>query len=117
MPCSILIVDDESILAMLLADVFNDEGFTVRTAPNGAAALDEHARDPADLILSDVMMPIIDGLTLISVLRQRGDPTPVVLMSAVSPWVPTPPDVPILRKPFDIDHLLTVVCARVPPDE
>jgi DNA-binding response OmpR family regulator len=116
-PGGILIVDDESVLTAVLAEVFDSEGFTVRTAPNGAIALNEHTRDPADIILSDVMMPVLDGLALIGALRERGDSTPVILMSAASHWVTATPDIPIVRKPFDINDVVEAVRAIVPPGD
>lgn len=109
MPPDILIVDDEPILATVLAELLDSEGFVVRTAPNGAVALAEHTRLPADVILSDVMMPVVDGPTLVNELRRRGDSTPVVLLSAAPQRGERPPNVPFVPKPFDIDELLRVL--------
>ncbi len=106
---AILVVDDEPLLATILAVFLEEEGFLVRTARNGVEALVAHDQAPADLILSDVMMPILDGLTLVSDLRLRDDPTPVVLMSAESGWVDLPVDVLFVAKPFDLDELLSAV--------
>ena len=108
MPRSILIVDDEPIIAATLAALFADEGYRVRQAFDGQAALDLVDRDPPDLIVTDVMMPLVDGVTLTRRLRERGDPTPVVLMSAVYAAVDIP-GVRFLPKPFDLDAVVAAV--------
>jgi DNA-binding NtrC family response regulator len=105
----ILIVDDEPNIAYALAMLLADEGHRVHTARNGAEALALLERERVDLILSDVMMPIVDGHKLVEELRKRGDQTPVMLMSAAAHAVRVVPGIPFLPKPFDIDELLTTV--------
>ena len=105
---TVLIVDDEPAITDLLAALFEDEGYAVRRAHDGHAALDEIARDPPGLVVTDVMMPRLDGLTLTNRLRQRGDRTPVVLMSAVYADVDIP-GVRFVPKPFDLDYIVAVV--------
>ncbi len=58
MPNALLIVDDESLLVTVLTTFLDKEGFTVRTAPNGAVALTFHDEVSARLVLSDLMMPL-----------------------------------------------------------
>jgi CheY-like chemotaxis protein len=106
---AILVVDDEPGIADALAMVLSEEGHTVYTAQHGAEAVAMLTREPVDLILTDVMMPMVDGLTLVRHLRRRGDQTPVVLMSAAPLQEKTLPGVPFVSKPFDIDNLLDVV--------
>jgi CheY-like chemotaxis protein len=104
-----LIVDDEPNIAYAIEMVLSDMGYQVLTAQNGAEALEllEHQR--FDLILSDVMMPVVDGHKLVEELRARGDRTPVVLMSAAAHAVRVIPGIPFLPKPFDLDELLDIV--------
>ena len=109
MPSAILIVDDEPNISYALAMVLEDEGHHVQTARNGAEALAMLERDPVDLILSDVMMPIVDGHKLVEELRMRGNHTPIMLMSAATHAVRVIPGIPFLAKPFDIDELLAMV--------
>lgn len=109
MSAAILIVDDEPNIAYALAMLLTDEGYEVHTARNGAEALSLLEREPVDLILSDVMMPVIDGHKLVEELRKRGDRTPIMLMSAAAHAVRVVPGIPFLPKPFDIDELLTSV--------
>ena len=108
MPRSILVVDDEPAIAALVADVLADEGYDVRRAPDGLAALAEVERVPPDLILSDVMMPKLDGAALARCLRERGYCLPVVLMSAV-PAKRHDHGAVVVSKPFELDHLLAVL--------
>ena len=105
---AILVVDDERPICDLLADLFDDEGYDVRRAYDGQSALAAAERQRPDLVLSDVMMPGLDGVSLVHRLRDRGIRVPVVLMSAVHADV----DLPYVRfipKPFDVDHVLDVV--------
>ena len=104
---TILIVDDEPAIAQILATLMNDEGFAARTARDGQEALALLAQGGVDLMLSDVMMPRMDGRALLAELRRRGDRTPVVLMSAVR--ARDLEDMPFVAKPFDVDELLEVV--------
>jgi CheY-like chemotaxis protein len=58
----ILVVDDEPIIAQLIVDMLSVEGYDVDTAPDGMAALELISRRAYDLILSDLRMPVLDGL-------------------------------------------------------
>lgn len=79
----ILVVDDEPDLRFLLRRIFEGAGHTVVEAGNGADALTSLRRSPPDLVVTDVMMPVMDGLELVR--RIRGDPMtrdiPVVAVS------------------------------------
>jgi two-component system response regulator VicR len=111
MPRLILVVDDDRPIADVIGDLLRDEGYDVRIAYNGQAALQDIERRPVDLVLSDVMMPKLDGPGLVRSLRERGDPVPVILMSAVYQDVDLP-GVEFVPKPFDVGHLAALV-ARV----
>ena len=108
MPPAVLVVDDELPLRQILADILTDEGFDVRSAPDGQAALTLHHETPADVILSDMMMPRLDGLGLVAALRESNDPTPIVLMSA-APRPPLPDGIAWIAKPFDLDAVVEAV--------
>ena len=115
---SVLVVDDDPAIAGFLADLLGDEGYRVRCACDGREALEQTAHEPADVVVADVMMPRVDGLTLTQTLRERGDRTPVVLMSAAYADVDVP-GVRFVPKPFDLENMVRVVArvlaeARVP---
>lgn len=113
MRSQILIVDDNALLADTIAMVLADEGFAVRVAPTGRAALFALHDQPVDLIVSDVMMPELSGLDLVRVLRLRGDETPVILMSSDAVGAPLPQGVQFLSKPFDLDTMISSVEAAL----
>ena len=112
MPPTILVVDDDSTLRCLLALTLEDAGYAVAEAGDGIMALEQIARQPPDLILTDVRMPHLDGIGLATVLAPHTPPIPIILMSADP--LPCGCSRPSLRKPFDLDALLTVV-ARTQP--
>jgi CheY-like chemotaxis protein len=105
---SVLVVDDERYIVDLLTDLLESEGYDVRRAYDGLTALEEVAKAAPDLVITDVMMPRLDGLTLIRRLRQHNINLPIVLMSAAV-TDPAQLNVPFVAKPFDIDDLLAVV--------
>jgi CheY-like chemotaxis protein len=80
----VLVVDDDPDSLEWLAMALLDSGFAVRTAASGPEALDEARRLPPALVLSDVMMPEMDGFELCAALKQdpRLRAVPVVLLSA-----------------------------------
>jgi DNA-binding response OmpR family regulator len=108
MPRSILVVDDNVDVAHVLTQVLAEEGYTVRCAFDGQAALDEIAHAPPDLVLADIVMPHLDGVSLVRQLSGDDHEVPVVLLSAVYDGVDLP-RVHFLPKPFEIDHLLRVI--------
>ncbi len=69
----ILIVEDETPLRNAVSDILTFEGFTVFQAKNGQEGLDISLKEHPDLILLDLMMPVMDGLTMLEKLRQDQD--------------------------------------------
>jgi two-component system response regulator PilR (NtrC family) len=82
MPKTILIVEDETVLRESLAELLEEEGHTVKQAENGKVAYDLILKEPVDLVLTDVRMPEMDGLTLLGHLRQILPQTPVIVITA-----------------------------------
>jgi two-component system cell cycle sensor histidine kinase/response regulator CckA len=109
---TVLIVEDEPAIRAVVAALLEEEGYAVRRARNGLEALAVVDSDPVDLILSDVVMPHLDGASLVRRLRQRGVLVPVVLMSAVYADVDLP-GVPFVPKPFDVDRLLEAIATAM----
>ena len=105
---AILVVDDEPSIRELLEGLLAEEGYGVRCAADGLAALAEVDRWRPDLVVADVTMPRLDGLGLLARLRERGDRTPFVFVSATR-TVPHAPGVAFVPKPFDLDRLLVAV--------
>ncbi len=106
----ILVVDDEYEVAMALATILEDEGYEVGLANDGQEAKVMLEKKRPDLILSDVMMPRLNGIQLVSFIK--GNPEkkdiPIVLMSAAPMKEGTQSD-GFLKKPFNIDLLMNEV--------
>lgn len=78
----ILIVEDDLELRRLFAHVLIKNGYAVKEVANGKEALEVLSGDYYDLIISDIMMPVMDGYELVSRLRNTGDTTPVMMITA-----------------------------------
>ena len=77
----ILVTEDNNELRRLMSIYLKRAGYEVTEAQNGAEALESLEHKPAHLIITDVMMPVMDGLELIRELRQSGDRTPILLVT------------------------------------
>lgn len=112
----ILIVDDDAVLLESIADLLLLSDFHVLTARNGAEALQLLQQQQPDCIISDVMMPELDGYGLLEAIRnhEAWSSIPVILITAydkpysrgaasdISPNA-------VLAKPFDVDQLITAI--------
>ena len=79
---TILIVEDEQVLRESLAELLSDEGYEVLQADNGKTAYEIVVDRPVDLVLSDVRMPEMDGMSLLERLKQAAPETPVIMITA-----------------------------------
>lgn len=104
----ILIVDDSVSLRLILAAVLHDAGYEVHQASDGVQAFDEITTAPPDLVLSDIHMPRLDGLSLLRQAQTLAATTHWILMSGTLRQPPQVP-VPFLAKPFDLDELLALI--------
>ncbi len=80
-PKSVLIVEDEKPLARALELKVKHYGFLAKTAFNGKEALDILAKEKFDLILLDLIMPVMDGFELLEKMKERGLKTPVIVLT------------------------------------
>lgn len=78
----IMIAEDDCELRRLFAHVLIKNGYSVKEVSNGQEALDVIDREYFDLIISDIMMPIVDGYQLVRMLRDSGNNTPVMMITA-----------------------------------
>src|SRR5215467_1084342 len=79
----VLVVDDEQSQRTLLAEMISAWGFAVVTAADGEEALEKHLARAADVIVTDLLMPRMDGFDLLRKLESIGDRTPVIVLTAV----------------------------------
>jgi len=78
----LLVVDDDPDVRLSLKRALRYAGYSVTMAVHGAAALDYLARAPVDLIVLDVLMPMVDGFDTCRRIRERGDATPILVLTA-----------------------------------
>ena len=109
-PLRCLVVDDEPHLRSILSRLLAAEGFACRTAASGREALRELEREPAELIVSDIRMPEMDGIQLLAEVRWRWPDTGVVMITAVSDvssaiWCLTQGALDYMAKPFQVDDV------------
>ncbi|HVF31281.1 MAG TPA: sigma-54 dependent transcriptional regulator [Pyrinomonadaceae bacterium] len=111
---NILIVDDEQSYRQLLSLVFEGDGHSIRTATNGREALAVLQNEPIDVVISDVRMPDMDGIEMLSAVRQTQPDLGVVLMTAFAS-VETAREAfklgadDFIQKPFDVEELKLIV--------
>ncbi|HEU4325693.1 MAG TPA: response regulator [Roseiflexaceae bacterium] len=107
----ILIVDDEPPIVALLQDILEEAGYPVLTAPNGRVALELARRNELGLVLTDLMMPQMDGTTLCQ--RLRADPRtahlPILVMTAARQPAINCDVSGLIAKPFLIEDVLSQV--------
>jgi CheY-like chemotaxis protein len=106
----ILLVDDESNMRFVLRMILESGGYEVVAAQHGAAALEALRRSGADLVLTDLMMPVMSGRELVERLRadQETADIPIVVVTATHELVLPNADA-VIAKPFDDEELLAVV--------
>ena len=111
----VLVVDDDPDILEAICDILGTESYRVSRARNGLEALERVDAERPDVILLDLMMPVMDGVTFASVLRQRPEvaDVPILVISADgNPQRAASVGARgYLAKPFDIDALLAHVAA------
>lgn len=78
---SILLVEDEKELALVTKDYFNKQGYLVKVIGNGKEALDYLMLNPVKLLILDIMLPGVDGLTICEAVRKQSN-IPIIIVSA-----------------------------------
>lgn len=109
---NVLIVDDEADIRLLLATVFSAAGFEVIEAAEGEAALAAIEAGGVDVILLDLMMPVMDGWAVLWTLHDTPVHPPVVVMSARPEYKDRKPPlgaVEYLHKPFPLQNAVDSV--------
>ncbi|MEI2697875.1 MAG: response regulator transcription factor [Microthrixaceae bacterium] len=115
-PARILVVDDDRAIRDSLDRLLALEGHRVTTAADGASALDRMRSGSVDLLVLDLMMPTVDGLTVCRVLRAEGDRVPILMLTARTETSDRVAGLDAgaddyLPKPFDPEELLARVRA------
>lgn len=109
-----LVVDDDPDILEALSEILEAEGFEIRRARNGKEALERLEPDPPQLILLDLMMPVMDGWEFAQRMRQRPSVAhiPIIVLSADRNVGLKATDIGAtghLAKPFELSDLLDMV--------
>lgn len=120
---NILLIDDEEDIRLLVSSLLTKLGHHVRQAGNGVEGLQLYREHPADLVITDVVMPEQEGLSMILELRKMNPAARIIAMSGGFAHDPKlylnmakkfGAD-RVLRKPFSLDELKDSVNAVLPP--
>jgi len=117
---TVLVVDDEFGTVEVLVAALEDAGYRVLTAANGRRALERLEENKPDLVVSDFMMPLMDGAALVEAIRSNPQfrDIPVIMMSA-APETALRKQVDgyeaFLRKPFRVPALLELIASLLNP--
>ena len=118
---SIFLIEDDPVMLAMLADALNEAGHVVTTASNGWEALKDFRPAEHELVITDVLMPHVDGADILRILRRETPRTPVIaisgsfgegdsegeLLQAMKRLGATR----VLRKPFSPQQLVATVAA------
>ncbi len=124
MSSKILLVEDDTLLAESVEDLLEEEGYEVVIASNGEEALSHTYEEKFDLYLIDINLPLLDGLTLLTELRNVNDDTPAIFLTShkekekLKEGFSSGGD-DYITKPFDNEELLLRIEAllrRLKPD-
>jgi len=113
----VLVVDDDPDILDALSEILEVEGYEVQRARNGREALQRLEHAPPDLVLLDLMMPVMDGWEFARSLNPAARP-PITVLSAdrnVSAKAQEIGALGWLAKPFELSELLAVVRRAIPP--
>lgn len=111
----VLVVEDDAVIRLVLSDSLVDEGHEVRTAAHGAAGLEVLGSWLPDLILLDLTMPVLGGREFRAAQLAMPAPecaVPVLLLTGINDAHQVTEDIEavgLLRKPFDLDELTSLV--------
>jgi CheY-like chemotaxis protein len=114
--CIVLVADDDPIVRDLVCAVLGSAGHQCLPAANGleAVAVFRSNRDRIDVVLTDIMMPVMDGTQAAARIRETNPGIPIIFMTGYSSEVALPPGVHFLEKPFTPQALIGAV-NRVAP--
>jgi CheY-like chemotaxis protein len=114
----VLVVEDDPDIREILVDELTAEGYDVLPAEHGEAALRALRSSSPDVVVTDLMMPRMDGATMISKLREVPElaRVPVIVVTASS-VLHVPGANLVFRKPFDLTELMQAVSRFADPPE
>lgn len=119
MTSHIVVVDDDESIRSIVVELLSDEGHRVAGYSNALEAL-EHVRvNPADLVILDMRMPVMNGWEFAKAIRDEGRDIPILVMTAAQDaraWAEEIRAVGYIAKPFEIDRLVREVARLLGSD-
>jgi DNA-binding NtrC family response regulator len=111
---TILVVDDEDSLRTVLSSELINEGYDVRTAPDGDDAIQEMGKSPFDLVLLDIKMPRMNGFEVLKHIKEQHGTTKVVMLTGFADLKNAIESKKLgaddfVSKPYDLVDLLTTI--------
>lgn len=112
----VLLVEDEESLALIIKDTLEANDFLIETARNGQEGLERFFENQPDVLVTDVMMPLLDGFEMVRLIRQQNLTTPVLFLTARSSINDVVQGFELgandyLKKPFGIQELIVRIKA------
>jgi CheY-like chemotaxis protein len=112
--CRVLLVDDDPALLMVLARGFTRAGYITQTAENGRQALERLKTFQPELVVTDIVMPEMEGIGAIIAIKQLADPPRIIAMSGTGAvgrrnylkWAKHLGADEVIAKPFRLDEML-----------
>ena len=109
----ILVADDDPVIRKLLGQVLSEDGHKVSLATNGAQAIEKVQKEDFELLLSDVHMPVMNGLETLRIMRSTFPQLPVVMMDSYPDQLVKQAEnegaLTCIHKPFDLKELREVI--------
>ncbi len=114
----VLVVDDESDVRELLRKFLTRRGYEVDTASDGMAAIEAIRENPPDIVLLDIRLPKIDGLSVLRRLRDDADDVAIITMSGIADEDTARESLELgaadfITKPFNLPYLETSLLAKL----
>jgi CheY-like chemotaxis protein len=111
---TVLVVDDEPLIAMALEAALADAGYQVATAANGRQGLERLAEERVDVVLLDMMMPVMNGPAMLKAMAAKPElrDIPVIVLSSLpQAAIPAQTDgtAAILQKPYTANEVLKAI--------
>lgn len=118
----ILVVEDDPVIQSLMVEFLSDEGFDMVAAADGHAGVELARQEHPDLILMDLMLPVMDGMCATRMLKRDPDTRsiPIIAVSAGTNLRIHAEQLPadsVVGKPFDLDTLLAAVTVQLQAGE
>ncbi|OGL46570.1 MAG: hypothetical protein A2149_00350 [Candidatus Schekmanbacteria bacterium RBG_16_38_11] len=117
-PVKILIVDDEEILRNMLTDVLTEEGYQVSQAPNGEEAVNMLKENYFEIVLTDIMMPGLDGIGVLRAAKEIEPGSDIIVMTGYASVETAIESIRLgasdyITKPFNIDQIKIVIARTI----